>query len=125
MKVKCKYVDCDLVFVSEKKMLNHQRIHNTKVFNWDFAMAWHNPYLEYGLSNTLKIHIIRDHLGDRLCETGKTLLDESDEHTEQAHHRVTGFCNTHQYQTSNRQLGTPQQGKKQHKMIIHLNSNNI
>ena len=81
--------------------------------------------MEFGLGNTLKIHIIRDHLGDRQAETGKTLLEESDEHTEQAHHRVRGFCETHQYQTSLRQLGTPQQGKKQHSMIVHLNSNYI
>ena len=33
--VKCKNVDCDLVFVSEKKMLNHQRIHSAKVFTCD------------------------------------------------------------------------------------------
>ena len=92
---------------------------------WDFAMSWHQLYLQYGLGNTLKIHIIRDHLGDRLSETGNTLLEESDEHTEQAHHRVRGFCESHQYQSSPRQLGTPQQGKRQHTMIVHLNSNNV
>ena len=78
--VKCS--DCDLIFASDKKMMNHRRIHNVKVF-------------------------------------------KCDEHTEQAHHRVRVFCHTHQYQTSNRQLGTPNQGKKQHSMIVHLNSNNL
>ena len=57
--------------------------------------------------------------GGRLATTGKTLIDESDEIVEQAHHRVGEFCNTHQYQTSQSQLGTPQQGRKQQKMLIH------
>ena len=58
------------------------------MFMWEFAMAWQELHNKFGLSNTLKIHIIRDHLVDRLSQTGETLLEESDEHTEQAHHRV-------------------------------------
>ena len=92
---------------------------------WDFAMDWHNLYKEFGLSHTLKIHIIRDHLADRLRQSGETLVDESDEHTEQAHHRVKEFCQTHQYQCSYRQIGSFLQGKKQHSMFVHLNSANI
>ena len=64
-------------------------------------------------------------LADRLRQTGDTLVDESDEHTEQAHHRVEEFCQTHQYQCSHKQIGSLQQGKKQHSMIVHLNSANI
>ena len=61
-------------------------------------MAWQHLHLECGLNHTLKIHITRDHLGDRLNETGKTLLEDSDVHTEQDHHTVRQFCETHQYQ---------------------------
>ena len=30
--------------------------------------------------SNVKIHIIRDHLADKLRQTGETLVDESDEH---------------------------------------------
>ena len=36
----------------------------------------------YGLSYTLKIHMIQDHLTDILRDSGATLRDTSDEHTE-------------------------------------------
>ena len=49
----------------------------TFMIHWDML---------YGLNNTLKIHIIQDHLRDVLFETGKTLCDENDEHVESAHH---------------------------------------
>ena len=79
-----------------------RRTRSSSVLN----VTWQTVHFEFGLSNTLKIHIIRDHLDDRLTETGETLLEEADEHT------------------NNRQLGTPQQGKKQHSMVVHLNSGN-
>ena len=66
-----------------------------------------------------------EHLGERLYSTGKTLLQEADEHVEQAHHRVREFCEAHQYNTNNSQLGTPSQGRKQHRMVVHLNSGNL
>ena len=43
-----------------------------------------------GLSYTLKIHVIQDHLADRLSKTGMTLKRESDEINEQVHHRKMG-----------------------------------
>ena len=64
-------------------------------------------------------------MADNLRQTGETLVDESYEHTEQAHYRVKEFCQTHQYQCSHRQIGSFLQGKKQHSIIIHLNSANI
>ena len=91
----------------------------------EFIIDWTELNEQFGLSFTLKIHIISDHLGDRLSTTGETLLKESNEHVEKAHHRVFEFGNIHQYQTSIRQLGTPNQGKKQHSMVVHLNSGNI
>ena len=36
------------------------------------------------------------------------------------YHIVRGFCESHQYHTSSRQME-----EKQHNMIVHLNSNNI
>ena len=71
------------------------------------------------------IHIIEDHLAEKLEETQETLLKETDELIKQAHSRVKTFFQRHQYQCVLRNVGSPQQGKKQHKEIVHLNSLNI
>ena len=89
-----------------------------------FTIDWFYLHGIYGLSNTLKIHIIVEHLGEVLKSTGKTLLQEADEHIEQAHHRVREFCEAHLYTSQNSQLGTQNQGLKQHRMVVHLNSGN-
>ena len=43
----------------------------------------------YGLSYTLKIHIIEDHLGDRLRTTGQTLQKEYGEYKKRQHSLVS------------------------------------
>ena len=78
----------------------------------------------YGLSYTLKIHIIQDHLGDRLRKTGKTLLEEADEHTENVHHRLREFKERHNYGVAVRNVGAPFQKIKQHNMLSHWNGLN-
>ena len=46
---------------------------------------------------TVKVHIIQDHLAEKLRETNETLHKTNDEHTEQVHHRLRRFDETHQY----------------------------
>ena len=79
----------------------------------------------YDLSYTLKIHIIKTHLPERLRTTGKTLQKKSDEHTEKVHHRHRLFKERHQYGVSLRNIGTPCQKKRQHSLVSHWNSLNI
>ena len=79
----------------------------------------------YGLSYTLKIHMIQDHLADMLRDSGETLRDTSDEHTENVHHRLREFKETHQYGVSMRKLGDQCQQSRQQNLISHWNSLNI
>jgi hypothetical protein len=90
-----------------------------------FCMQWDLMKELYDLSYTLKIHIIETHLPERLRTTGKTLQKESDEHTEQVHHRLRLFKESHQYGVSLRNIGTPCQKKRQHNLVSHWNSLNI
>ena len=76
-----------------------------RIFN--FCINWDLMEEKHGLSYTLKIHIIQDHLADRLRKTGQTLQQESDEHSEQVHHRLKEFKERHQYGVSLRNIGTP------------------
>lgn len=87
--------------------------------NWDQLLNEH-PTL---LSHTLKVHIIRDHLADRLEATGESLLKESDETTEQVHHRYRQFSERHQYGVNN--LTSPAFFIKQAKALSHWNSQNM
>ena len=55
--------------------------------------------------------------------TKAAVVINSDEHTENVYFRLRQFSERHQYDV--KQLGSPAQMKKQHKMITHWNSNNI
>ena len=76
----------------------------------------------FGIGCTLKIHIIGTHLLDVLRETEKTLHGESDEPVELAHYRTLKFEERHGYLTSERKMKTKRVGKKQQRMMEHLNS---
>lgn len=88
----------------------------------DFVLKWKVLEDCFGTGCTLKIHIIGTHLVDVLKDTGKTLHDESDEPVEQAHYRVKNFEQRHGYETSDRKMRTPNAGRRQQRMIEHLNS---
>ena len=64
------------------------------------------------------IHIIEDHLAEKLEETQDTILKETDELIEQAHPRVKTFFQKHQYQCALRNVGSPQQGKNSTKQLF-------
>ena len=90
---------------------------------FEFMIQWDNLHHLYGLSYTNKIHIIQDHLSEQLEKRDRGLKDVSDEHVEAVHHRLREHEERHQYWAT--KIGSPAQGKKQHKMIVHWNSKNI
>ena len=75
---------------------------------------------EFSRDDSLKRHIKEVHY---ITEKETKLVIDSDEHTENVHFRLRQFSERHQYDV--KQLGSPAQMKKQHKMITHWNSNNI
>ena len=91
----------------------------------NFIIKWKVLEDLFGIGCTLKIHIIGTHLLDVLRETGQTLHDESDEPVEQAHFRVKAFENLHGYHTSDRKMTTQNAGRRQQRMMEHLNSHHL
>ena len=69
---------------------DHKTTVNTFMLKWDLL------HHLYGIHYTLKIHIIKDHLTERLTETGETLHEVNDEHVESAHHFVRKLEEDHQ-----------------------------
>ena len=69
--------------------------------------------------------MIQDHLADILRFKGTTLREVADEHTENVHHRLREFKETHQYGVSLRKLGDKCQQNRQHSLISHWNNQNI
>ena len=51
----------------------------------EFTIAMEDCYQTFDISKTLKMHILSDHLGDYFRMTGKTLVNQSDEHVEAIH----------------------------------------
>ena len=88
----------------------------------NFIVKWKVLEDLFAIGCTLKIHIIGTHLLDVLRDTGNTLHDESDEPVEQAHFRVKAFENLHGYHTSDRKMTTQNAGRRQQRMMEHLNS---
>ena len=78
---------------------------------------------KFNLSESLKIHIINDHMLDYFELTGKTLLTVSDEITEAAHSALRTFDERHKYKTV--QKGTEGHARKQHKSTVHFNAKNL
>ena len=76
-----------------------------------------------GLSTTLKMHIISDHLADYFDLTGKTLLNVSDEHIEAIHSAYRKFNERHSYKI--RDVTSDIHHKKQEKSLLHWNSINV
>ena len=60
---------------------------------------------QLGLSESLKMHIINDHLEDYFELSGRSLLPDSDEVVEATHSRLRIFEERHNYKIN--QKGTP------------------
>ena len=78
---------------------------------------------KFGLTKTLKTHIISDQLGDYFRLTGKTLINCSDEHVEEVHSSYRQFNERHQFKIKDVTLVVLH--IKQEKSLKHWNSMNI
>ena len=78
---------------------------------------------KFGLSKTLKSHIISDHLQEYFEMTGKSLLCQSDEHVEAIHSSYRKFMERHQYKMNN--ISSKNHHYKQEKAVKHWNAQNI
>ena len=78
---------------------------------------------EFDLSQTLKMHIIMDHLEDYFELSGRTLLRDTDEAVEVTHSKLRIFDERHGYKITKK--GSPMHRLKQHKSSVHFNSLNI
>ena len=54
----------------------------------NFKQAFEVVHQEFGLSQTLKIHVIFDHYSDYFAMTGKNLRETNGEHHEALHHTL-------------------------------------
>ena len=82
--------------VATKKELD---IDDAKEVLTKFTNDWKVMRDKFNLSESLKIHIINDHMLDYFELTGKTLLTVSDEITEAAHSALRTFDERHKYKT--------------------------
>ena len=69
------------------------------------------------------MHMIFYHYADYQEETGRTLLEVTDENTEAVHSRFRVFEETHGYKCNRK--GTLGHKTRQHKSIVHFNRLNI
>ena len=95
-------------------------IDDAKLVLSKFPNDWKTMRDKFDLSESLKIHIIIDHMLDYFELTGKTFLTVSDEITEAAHSALRTFDERHGYKTV--QKGTEGHARKQHKSTIHFNA---
>ena len=89
----------------------------------EFTITWAECSEKFGLSKTLKVHIISDHLSDYFHKEGKTLLKRNDENVEAVHSKYRQFLERHSYNVVD--VLSPMHHKKQHKALVHWNSVNV
>ena len=88
-----------------------------------FRMNFYYIQEKFDLSESLKIHIINDHLEDYFELTGETLLTASDEITEATHSKLRKFEERHKYKIN--MIGSPAHKNYQHRSTVHFNSCNL
>ena len=79
----------------------------------NFNENWTILRNKFDLNESLKIHLIKDHMYDYFELTGQTLLRVSDETTEAAHSALRMHDERHGYKILKK--GTEQQAKNRHK----------
>ena len=79
--------------------------------------------MEDDLNESLKIHLIKDHMYDYFELTGQTLLRVSDEVTEAAHSALRIHDERHGFKIL--QKGTEQHFKYQHRSTVSFNAKNL
>ena len=80
-------------------------IDNVKSVLEEFRTKFTQLQEGFNLSQTLKIHIIMDHLEDYFKLSGQSLLRSSDELVEATHSKLGKFEQTHNYKRNN--IGSP------------------
>ena len=88
-----------------------------------FAVTWELLRDKFDLSESMKIHIVKDHLFDTFELTGRSLLKASDEITEAAHSALRIHDERHGYKVND--IGSAAHAKNQHKSIVSYNSRNV
>ena len=78
---------------------------------------------DFNLSESMKIHIGKDHLFDTFELTGRSLSKASDEITEAAHSALRIHDERHGYKVND--IGSAAHAKNQHKSIVSYNSRNV
>ena len=88
----------------------------------NFENTWDILRDSFNLSESLKIHIIKDHLYDTFELSGESLLKASDEMTEATHSRLRIHDERHGYTIIDK--GSEAHCRKQHKSTVSFNSRN-
>ena len=89
----------------------------------NFNENWQVLRNKFDLNETLKIHLIKDHMFDYFELTGKTLLRVSDEITEAAHSALRIHDERHGYKILNK--GTEQHEKKKNINQLYISTQKI
>ena len=89
----------------------------------NFNENWTILRNKFDLNESLKIHLIKDHMYDYFELTGQTLLRVSDETTEAAHSALRMHDERHGYKILKK--GTEQHAKNQHKSTVSFNAKNL
>ena len=89
----------------------------------NFDVNWTNLRDKFDLNESLKIHLIKDHMYDYFELTGQTLLRVSDEVTEAAHSALRIHDERHGYKILKK--GTDQHFKYQHRSTVSFNAKNL
>ena len=88
-----------------------------------FTKEWDLLHEKCGVSNTLKVHIMKHHIKDYLYMTGMPLGRRTDQTTEAAHQLMNKRLERSNYKVKN--VESESHGRKLFKCVLHLNAYNI
>ena len=89
----------------------------------DLGNVFHKLQEEFDMSESMKIHIIKEHYMDFFESKQETLLSYTDEVCESMHSQIKYFEDSHRY--LNNKKGSQSHAQMQHKSVVHLNSLNL
>ena len=111
---------------SNKTMCEHcgfKAVMTTSVIKIDKVYEWDVLHREFGLSKTLKIHIMQDHIKDYVDLTNKPLGRRTDQTIEAAHQFMNKRMVRSQYVVKD--IESAAHGLKLYCCVLHINSYNI
>ena len=89
----------------------------------NFNKNWTSLRNKFDLNESLKIHLIKDHMYDYFELTGQTLLRVSDETTEATHSALRIHDERHGFKILKK--GTEQHAKNQHRSTVSFDAKNL